>query len=296
VLSAIAKNLAHKDNIVSLPPVSTLNGRYAIKNSIGAGGICETFSVVDKRADYFRDRREIAVKIPLAEMALKEDIAAFLYAEYCFLARVTHPNVVRAFEYDIDRKSKIPFIVMERLNGERLNDVAAKLSVKEKIAVLAALSRAVDYIHSLGIVHADINPKNIVVSDSNVAKLLDFGVAVDLHGSKPFYLNRKNVKAFNPLYAAPEAINGEMPAIESDIFSLAATFFETFSGELPYKESPIELLESPVAPDRLKAIPFVLRSWFRAALKADSNKRPSQTPAVFKRGSIYETLARFGSW
>jgi serine/threonine protein kinase len=293
-LNAIAKKLAVKDNLLHLPGVSTLNDRYALKKKIGEGGLCEVWSAVDKRADYFGDRRNVAVKIPSKDMKAKRDIAAFLYAEYRFLVRVSHPNAVRALNYDIDRKSKIPFIVMELLSGRQMLNAAAELSTKEKIAVSARLSQVVCHIHSLGIVHADINPSNIIVRDGNDAKLLDFGVAVDLRESRPFHLNRKDIKAFNPLYAAPEVIDGETPTIKSDIFSLAATLFECFGSGTIRKESPEVPLKTPVSFSRLKAIPVVLRLWFYRALNADPRKRPFKPPAVFKKVSWHELLRTIG--
>jgi serine/threonine protein kinase len=288
-LNALARNLAPKDDILSAPIVSSLNKRYLLKERIGIGGLCEVFAATDKRIEGFNDRREIAIKTPTAEMMKKSDIAAFLYAEHCFLTRISHRNIVKALDYDIDAKSKVPFIVMERLRGDLLCDAALALSVREKTKIFAEISSAVDYVHSLGIVHADINPKNVICAD-NEAKLFDFGVALDLRENKAFHLDRENIKAFNPLYAAPEVINGQTPTIESDIFSLATTFYEFYGGTLPYKENALELATAPVTIKALKSIPILLRIWFYRALQTDPKKRPSNAPIIFRKLSTFDLL------
>ena len=262
-----------------------LNNRYDLKERIGIGGLCEVFSATDKYAEYFGVEREVAIKLPSKKLLEKEDVAAFMYAEYDFLLRLHHPGLVRVFDFGIDKESGIPFIVLEYLKGQLLDEIPlAEIDAHKKMKLFISLSAVVNHLHVKGVVHADINPKNIMCFEDGSACLFDMGVSVDLQEKKPFHLDYQNIKAYNPRYTAPEILEGEYPSFQSDLFSLATIFVELYENTLPYESNSLELRENRSIPTKyIRKIPLGMRSWIFHAMKADPVLRPVKIPKALQK-------------
>ena len=260
-----------------------LNNRYTIGKQIGSGGFSIVFDAYDDYSRHYKDFRKLAIKVPYEKLLNNQDIDAFLYAEYASLISLSHHNIVKAIDFGVDKDTNIPYIVLEFLDGELLSQKPSyNLSQIQKRVLTKRLLEAIKYIHSLGIIHADINPTNIMCLKNGDFKLFDFGISISHSKIKNFEIDYSKVKAYNPLYASPEVISGEKPNKKSDIFSLAVVLYEMYIGKLPYKNSSIELEKNSISLFQLLQIPFGLRYWTYKALKFNSQKRTLFLPNLEK--------------
>jgi len=259
--------------------VSMLNNRYTLGKKIGQGGLSEVYEAKDIYSQYFEDDRSLVIKIPSSEITDKKDVAAFVYSEYSLLSTLHHENIVKAVDFGIDDKTNIAYIVMQKLEGELLVNVALhKINKQMKQNLATSLYKAMLHMHSRGIVHADINPTNIMISPEGNAQLFDFGISQNIGSKKRFNLAYKKVNAYNPIYTAPEVFEGKPPSRKTDLFSLACVLFELYANELPYENSSTELKEKPLSRKQLSKVPRVQRSWFKKALSYKPELRPEKIP------------------
>lgn len=259
--------------------IKRLNSRYSVGKLLGKGGLCVVYDARDDYSEYYNDTRRLAVKFPLEHLSTKSDIDAFMYAEYSHLSRLSHPNIIKVIDFGIDAEFNIPYIILEQLQGRLLSEVpSSDMDNSMKWKLLCTLFQTVEYLHSLQIVHADINPTNVMYLDDGSTKIFDFGISINKSQKQLFELDYKNIKAYNPRYAAPEVIQDEIPNYASDLFSMAVLCFELYSGCLPYKECSTELYAKPVTLRDLRYLPFGLRRWFRSALSVNPLKRKNKYP------------------
>ncbi|MFH0709244.1 MAG: serine/threonine-protein kinase [Pseudomonadota bacterium] len=259
--------------------IKRLNNRYVVGKLLGRGGLCAIYDARDDYSEYYNDNRQLAVKLPSEHLSAKSDIDAFMYAEYSHLSRLSHPNIIKVIDFGIDAEFNIPYIILEQLQGRLLNEIPfSEMDTSMKWKLLYTLFQTVEYLHSKQIVHADINPTNIMYLDDGSTRIFDFGISINQSQKQLFELDYKNIKAYNPRYSAPEVIQGGIPNYASDLFSMAVICFELYSGCLPYKEHSTELNDQPVTLRDLRYLPFALRYWFRRALSTDPLKRSGKYP------------------
>jgi len=265
------------------------NNRYILKDKIGEGGLCKVYDAIETYSEYFKEDRNLVVKVPLQELLDKKDIAAFVYSEYSILSKVCHPNIVRVTDFGIDESSEIPYLVMEKLDGTLLVNLSLHQIDKAMTNKLTySLYKALLYLHTKQIVHADINPTNIMVLNNGQASLFDFGISQDLYSQKSFHLSFSKMNAFNPIYSAPEILEGKKPSSQTDIFSLACVLYELYSGKLPFIKSSLELKATPLKQKDFCKIPLLQRTWFRKALVYDPNKRVKSIPLYVKLKMLFD--------
>ena len=251
-----------------------LNDRYICCEQIGEGGLSLVYKAKDSYAEYFRDEKNIAVKMPTDKLLTMKDIAAFVYSEYKILSQLQHPNIVKVLDFGINKPDGIPYIILERLEGKLLDEVPLHtLTPTKKMQLFDLLGEAIAYIHMQGVVHADIAPNNIMILDNGSMRLFDFGIAQMEGSGEKFQLDFSKMRAFNPKYAAPELLAEGIPTRESDIFSFACVMYELFTGSLPFEECSSELYEKGVTKSQLRRLPREVRKWFDMALNTDPGER-----------------------
>lgn len=163
------------------------------------------------------------------------------------LSTIHHPNVVEIIEYGVSSPTEegVPFLVMEFVQGHPLNQLpgAEEQSLDWKLSVVRQIASALEAVHSLGIVHRDVKPGNILVSNDGTAKLDDFGVAgiVDLDPDATLDV------LGSPAYMAPEAFDsGKVKDNRSDIFSLGVVAYELITGVKPFHGANFEEMKRAV--------------------------------------------------
>lgn len=254
-----------------------LNQRYSLKKKIGKGGLCSIYKAEDLYCEYFNDHKNFAIKVPLKKLFQKKDSAAFMYSEYKFLQKLNHENIIKVYDFGIDDASKIPYIVLEYLEGRLLFDIPIyELKKDFLIGIYNKVLKTLEYLHKQNIIHADINPKNIMLLKNDEIKLFDFGISQYKDFDDTLSLDLTKLKAYNPRYCAPEVLDGALPSFSSDIFSLACVFYELFTESLPFEECSHELKNKAITLFTCSSkIPMSLKFWFIKALTYDAKKRIS---------------------
>ena len=195
-----------------------LGGRYRLVEHIDRGGAADVWRARDERLD-----REVAVKILGAEA--DEAFRERFTQEARRAASVTHPNVVTVFDEGQDGPDA--FMVMELVRGRTLREVIAErgpLPPHEAARIVAQVGAALDAAHGAGVLHLDVKPANVILSESGIAKLADFGVATAAHGEA----ERELVGTAR--YVAPERIEGQAPTPRSDVYGLGLVAYELLAG------------------------------------------------------------------
>ena len=284
LLKSSKKNIKQNKNKNVIVENSTIfNKRYIIGEVIGRGGLSVVHMTKDSYSEYFNDDRQFAIKIPSKELLNKKDINAFVYSEYFILSSLAHENIVKVFNFGIDKKTNTPYIVMEKLHGTLLSDMPIhKITGQMKRKFFYQLHKTLSYIHEKGIVHADINPKNIMISSSGDIKIFDFGISQNITTKKSFNLEYKNNNAYNPMYSAPTVLKGESPTKQTDFYSLACVLYELHTNETPFKKPLTKSKESLLKNKHLVKIPIMQRRWFKKVLNAEEKSISQNMPICLK--------------
>ena len=199
-------------------------GPYTIEAALGAGGMGEVFRAWDTRLS-----RTVAIKLP------KRRFTEGFQSEAQAVAALNHPNIVQVY----DLQSEGDFIVMEYVRGATLLTLlrAAKLRIEDALEYAYQIASALAAAHAAGIVHRDIKPGNIMITDSGVIKILDFGLAQMEQDPRAIAApltaggrRDSDVILGTAAYMSPEQVEGKAMYAHSDIFSTGALFYEMFTG------------------------------------------------------------------
>jgi serine/threonine-protein kinase len=207
-------------------------GKYKILSTIGSGGFGTVYLAQDTWID-----KKVALKVPHKQGV---DFGELL-REPRLLASLNHPNIVTIVT--AEKQDNIFFIVMEYVSGENLESIIARdgaLDVPRALDYTCQICNAIDYAHRQGVIHRDLRPSNVLVSDSGLVKVADFGTSrfleIAAHGTTVIG---------SPPYMAPEQFHGKA-MFASDLYSLGVTMFQMLTGDLPYETptpSDLERLE-----------------------------------------------------
>jgi len=260
------------------------NNRYILVEKINEGGMGIVYKIKDVYNEYFNDYKELVIKIPHKDLLKKKDIGALFYSEYKCLREMNHKHIIKTYDFGIEEEIKIPYIILEYLDGIPLDQMTLfNMTRDEKVSLFKTLISTIQYIHNNEIIHGDITPQNIMLSNKNKITFFDFGISQSAKSRTSISFDFNNSKAFNPKYSAPEILNGETPSMHSDMFSLALILYEIFSLELPFKLDSTELKNKPVTKTNCsKKIPLFLRQWFINILKTNPKKRRQTLPIIYK--------------
>lgn len=210
-----------------------IDERYKIKSLLGEGGMAVVYLADDLIA-----RKEVAIKI-IKEDTMKNPVNLTRFErEARAAASLNHQNIVRVI--NIGTCEGRPYMVNELIKGQTLRDVLnvrGKFSVLEACDIMYQLCSAVLHAHQHGVIHRDIKPQNVYISQDSSIKLGDFGIATFQNASR---VTKSEVVVGSVHYLAPEISQGNPATIKSDIYALGITFFELLTGKVPFDdESPV---------------------------------------------------------
>ncbi len=240
-----------------------LGGRYQLLERIGMGGMAIVYKAMDDLLG-----RHVAIKILREEYKENEEFIRRFKVESQAAASLSHQNIVQI--YDVGEEDGIHYIVMELLEGETLKSYmkskGERLSRKEAMNFSMQICRALEHAHSKHVVHRDIKPHNIVLTESGKIKVADFGIARAANNNTTVDSITHAVGSAH--YLSPEQARGGYTDHKSDIYSLGVVMYEMFTGQLPFdaeesisivmqhihEEAPLPSDIDPDIPEGIEAI------------------------------------------
>ena len=236
---------------MSLGDTPVFNDRYEIQQRLGRGGMADVYLARDRLLE-----RRVAVKVLFPEFATDPSFVARFRREAQAAANLTHPNIVAV--YDWGQQGGTYFIVMEYVNGRTLAEVLrgeGKLSPIRAATVSSEVAAALGFAHRNGVVHRDVKPGNILVTDSGDVKVADFGIARVANAGTDAGLTQAGSVMGTAAYFSPEQAQGASPDPRSDLYSLGIVMYEMVGGRPPFTgENPVSIAYKQVheAPPRLR--------------------------------------------
>ena len=204
-----------------------LSGRYEVLKRVGSGGMADVYMAKDHKLN-----RNVAVKVLKSEYVEDEKFLKKFETEAQAVARLSHPNIVNI--YDVGMEDGINYIVMELAEGITLKEYIRKkgyLSPKEMVEISTQIASAISHAHKNHIIHRDIKPQNILVSDTGIIKVTDFGIAKATSSNT---VTSTATAMGSVHYISPEQAKGRFCDEKSDIYSLGITMYEMVTGHVPF--------------------------------------------------------------
>ncbi len=269
------------NNLVTLSSGDVINNRFVLEDVLGVGGMGKVYKAIDLRKKEAHDKNPyIAIKVLNDEFREHPESLIALQREARKSQQLSHPNIVNV--HDFDRDGDVVYMTMELLKGRSLDEVIAEdyphgMPEKQATPIINSVANAVLYAHQHGIIHSDLKPSNIFITDDNKAKIFDFGIAracqlsqedssiehkaksdftptelnyfqpthfepivFDSMLSEPTLFDPTELGALTPTYASLEMLEGKAPEPHDDIFSIACVFYELLTGNHPYKRCPAD--------------------------------------------------------
>jgi eukaryotic-like serine/threonine-protein kinase len=252
-------------------------GRYRIEGRLGVGGMSTVQLAFDQRLE-----RYVAIKLLAEHLADDPTFVSRFRREALAAARLVHPNIVQVFDFGFDERQRQHFIVMEHVSGHSCAELLrdhGPMDVDQAVDVITQACRGLDYAHRNGVVHRDVKPGNLLVSDSDVVKLADFGIARATDQSS---ITQVGSVLGTAAYLAPEQARGEEAGPRADLYSLGVVSYQLLTGRLPYEANSLSELalkqqrDPPTPVDELNPrVPHELASAITLALALDQEERPA---------------------
>jgi serine/threonine-protein kinase len=276
-------------------------GKYRVKSELGRGGMGAVYLAEQPGLG-----REVAIK-ELIQSAVVDSVALKRFLQEAqVMARASHPNVIQV--YDIELMGTVNYIVLEFIRGRSLREwmLQGPIPPPQVFAVLHGVLQALDYAHRQGVVHRDMKPENVLISDEGMVKVADFGIArlVDDPGVGGT-TTKTGTTVGTPLYMSPEQVASSKVDGRSDLYSAGVVFYELVTGVPPFAageyDGPFTLMAKHVqAPPKP---PSVLRPGLDLELEAvilkSLAKRPEdrfQTGQEFDEGISIVADRMFPGW
>ena len=273
-------------------PTALAGGRYQLGQLIGRGGMAEVHVALDTRLG-----RTVAVKIMRADLANDDIFLARFRREAHAVAQMNNPNIVNIYDSGEELVSsesgdaeRLPYIVMEYVKGQTLRDIIkvnGALSQRDCEQVMLGVLNALDYSHRMGIIHRDIKPGNIMISEQGVVKVMDFGIARALDDSAATMTQSQGVVG-TAQYLSPEQARGETVDMRSDLYSAGCVLYEMLTGRPPFTgDSAVAIAYqhvSEVATPPSAVVPGLPKMWDSICAKAMAKDRQNRyaTASEFK--------------
>ena len=258
---------------------SVLAGRYHLEQVIATGGMGAIFKGHDQLLD-----RPVAVKVLHPHLANSDDAERFA-REGQVIASLMHPNL--ATIYDMDSVDGLPYLVIEFVEGESLAEIIereAPVPASPGIALAVQICRGLAYMHERGVVHRDIKPQNILVTNTECVKIVDFGIA---RGPTASEMTAPGWVLGTAHYLAPEVAAGEAATVRSDLYSLGVVLYRLFTGTLPFEgDNPLAVAmlhrTAPVPPpsERHRGVTRELEEVLLRLLEKEPERRYSNASGV----------------
>ncbi|HEX7186939.1 MAG TPA: Stk1 family PASTA domain-containing Ser/Thr kinase, partial [Actinomycetes bacterium] len=265
-----------------------LDGRYRVGARLARGGMATVYEAHDSRLD-----RIIALKVMHPSLADDEEFVSRFIREAHSAARLSHPNVVAVYDQGADQGHV--FLAMELVRGRTLRDLireSGHLSPRQALEVLEPVLAALGAAHQAGIVHRDVKPENVLISDDNRIKVADFGLARAVSGNNS-HTTASGILMGTVAYLSPEQVEKGHADPRSDVYAAGILLYEMLTGLKPYDgETAIQVAyrhvhdDVPAPSTLVPNLPAELDALVARATNRDPDKRPDDA-----RRMLAETTA-----
>ena len=248
--------------------------RYEVRQKIGVGGMADVYQGKDTLLG-----RPVAIKILHQNFGSDQDFVARFKREAQAAGKLNHPNVVSM--YDVGYDQGYHYIIMEYVAGCTLKEYIqhhARVSVQEAVKITIAIAEGLEHAHAMGIVHCDVKPHNILITDTGRIKVTDFGIARAINSAATMMYTNSVMGSAH--YISPEQASGKSINVSTDIYSLGVVLYELLTGEVPFRgETPVSValqhVKDRVVAPRIKnnLIPPQLEQVVLVALEKEPGKR-----------------------
>jgi serine/threonine protein kinase/tetratricopeptide (TPR) repeat protein len=266
------------------PPTTFASGRYEIKEFLGEGGKKKVYKAYDTLLD-----REVALALIKSEGLDKESMARITREAQAMGRLGAHPNIVTVF--DLGKDQDQPYIVTELMGGGDVESLIAKaenhrLPMDQTLEIAESVGRGLEFAHGKGVIHRDLKPGNVWITEEGMVKIGDFGLALVEDRTR---LTGQGLMLGTVSYMAPEqAVGGEITP-QSDLYSLGAMLYEMTTGRPPFiGDDPVAIIgqhmnTQPVSPSwHNKEISPGLETLILRLLEKDAQNRPSSASEVLR--------------
>ena len=260
-----------------------LDHKYRILEEIGSGGMARVYKAVN-----MTNRKTVAVKMLREEYKDDAEFLRRFSREAGTVLRLNHENIVRA--YDVGNYDGVPYIVMEYVEGHTLKELIDRngaLPVRTAIGITCQILDALSQAHEYGVIHRDVKPQNVIVTNRGKAKLTDFGIAREANATTSTFSGKKVLGSVH--YISPEQAKNAIATEESDLYSVGVTLYEMLTGTVPFTSDSavtialMHIQDKPIPPKDLNpSIGDALNDIVMRALEKDASQRYESAQAMRK--------------
>jgi len=265
-----------------------LGERYELGAMIGTGGMADVYLAQDVRLN-----RQVAIKILRSDLARDPSFVTRFNKEALSVAALNHPGIVSVYDSgkEDSPSGAMPYIVMEYVEGKTLRELVNKgerFALNRAVEITEGILIALQYSHKNGIIHRDIKPGNIMITDSGDVKVMDFGIARALADTGATMTSTWNIIG-TAQYLSPEQATGTQADARSDLYSVGCLLYELLAGRPPFTgDTPVAIayqhVSAPLIPitEIQESLNPDLNAFFSIALAKDANERYQSANAMLK--------------
>lgn len=271
-----------------------INRRYRLINELGRGGFAEVWLAEDIELD----NRQVALKFFASERGLDSGGIELFKKEFIRTTELRHPNLLISNHYGVVENERIPFLEMPYCSGGSLSSKVqsgSEFTEREIASILKDVGNGLSYLHEQGVIHRDLKPDNILISDTGKYLISDFGISLRLRSTLTKATQRKaGSSSGTTAFMAPELFRNEPNGSEkSDIFGLGVTIYELCTGILPWQEiGGLALFQGAESPSLPPQYSKRFEKLFHRCLEVDPQRRP--TAKELEQAA--ESFLREGAW
>lgn len=276
------------DNEIEVTIGTTLNNRFVLEELLATGGMGSIYKARDLRKEEAKDSHShIAIKVLSDEFRHHPQAFIALQRESRRIQNLSHPNIINV--YDFDRDGDVVYMTMEYLRGTTLDKIiknpTIQLSPGRIISIVHDIAYGLERAHQQGVIHSDLKPSNIFITNEGEVKLIDFGIARSAKRDDTLVGNvtvfdAASLSAFTPAYASIEMVEGYEPDPRDDVYALACITYELFTGKHPYQRMPAKTaLEQKISPVKPRNISSHTWKQLKKGLSLRATYRPYSAKA-----------------